>query len=267
MQLVELQETVASSHDTIAVFAVSYDPVVVLRTFADEHGITYPLLGDVGSTVINDLGLRNVDIVEERAYWGRETTERHTGLPYPATFVLDEDGVIVEKIIERSHRIRPTGRSLLEDLAVIAPDDGAQVIASAETDGVAVTAWVASRDYFPNQIFRVGARLAIADGLHLYVPPTPDSYTNLTLSIDAPDGVYWDPPELPEGSQFSIAGLDGEFHVVEGMVELSIPVHIHEDVGDVTLSLAARFQACSEDSCLIPDALRIELPLVSRGKL
>lgn len=263
MQLVELQESTAASG--IAVFAISYDPVDVLAGFAREHNITYPLLADVGSKAIEELGLLHQDMDRERAYWGRETEDRHRRLPYPATFVLDEDGLVVDKVIERSHRNRPTGQMLLEDLGV-GPTAG-EVQASAAGDGLAVTAWVPAADYFPNQIFRVGVRVAVADGLHLYVPPTPSSYQHLDVSIDAPPGVYWDPPHLPEGASFRVDGLDEEFWVVDGSVTLSCPVHIHEDVGDVVLGVRVRYQACSSDACLIPDNLALELPLRSRGKL
>jgi peroxiredoxin len=266
MQLVELQETVAPL-DEMAPYAISYDTQDVLATFAEANNITYPLLGDVGSAVIEELGLLNVDIVEERAYWGRDMTERHQRLPYPATFVLDEDGIIVRKFMERSHRNRPTGRMLAEDRGLLAPDHDADIVVSAETDGVAATAWVAAANYFPNQIFRIGVRVGVEDGLHLYVPPTDDGYTVLSVGLDAPEGVYWEPPELPEGRAFTVQGLDDAFSVVDGVIDLAVPVHIHEDVGDVTLAVVVRFQACSDTACLIPDEIRLQLPLTSRGRM
>ena len=267
MQLVELQETVAGVRDDVAVIAISYDTEEVLSSFAEANNITYPLLGDKGSSVITELGLLNTEIAEERAYWGREVTERHAGLPYPGTFVLDEYGIIVDKIMERSHRNRPTGRMLLEDIGLVPGDADADVTATASAESVAVSAWVASAAYFPNQIFRVGVRIAVEEGLHLYVPPTDPAYTTLAVSIEGPAGVYWDEPELPSGTPFTVQGLDDDFWVVEGTVDLSIPVHIHEDVGDVTLAAVVRFQACSDDTCLIPDAVRLELPLTSRGRM
>ncbi len=265
MQLVELQETVVNGHEDIAVFAVSYDPVEILADFAESHGITYSLLGDVGSHVMEELGLLNEDMEAERAYWGRTTEERHHRLPYPATFVLDHEGVVVEKIIERSHRNRPSGRVLLEDLGY--GEDEPEVRASAAGDGVVVSAWAPTAAYFPNQIFRVGVRIGVAEGLHLYVPPTAGGYVTLDVSIEGPAGVYWDPPALPEGEPFRVAGLDERFSVVDGTIDLAIPVHIHEDVGDVTLGVVVRYQACSDEVCLMPETLRLELPLHSRGKL
>ena len=266
MQLVELQETIVPLDD-IAPYAISYDTGEVLSTFAEANDITYPLLGDVGSVVIEELGLLNVDIVAERSYWGKEMTDRHHRLPYPATFVLDEDGVIVRKFMERSHRNRPTGRMLAEDRGLLASDHDAEVVVSGETDGVAATAWIAARRYFPNQIFRVGVRVAVEEGLHLYVPPTDPGYTILSVGLEGPEGVYWDAPELPEGRPFTVQGIDDQFSVVDGMIDLAIPVHIHEDVGDVTPQVVVRFQACSDTACLIPDEIRLDLPLISRGKM
>ena len=38
---------------------ISYDAADVLRGFARERGITYPMLSDAGSEVIERFGLRN----------------------------------------------------------------------------------------------------------------------------------------------------------------------------------------------------------------
>jgi peroxiredoxin len=265
MQLVELQETVAGT--PVAPYAVSYDPVATLASFAAENGITYPLLADVGSRVITELGLLNTVIVAEREYWGREMTDRHRGLPYPGTFVLDEAGVVVERWFERSHRNRPTGRMILEDLGEVAADEGAEVVATGNGAGVAATAWVASKAYFPNQLLRIGVGLAVEDGLHLYVPPIPDGYVELDVTVEAPDGVYWETPDLPIGAAFQVEGLADRFQVVDGLVDLTIPVHIHEDVGDVTPEVVIRYQACSDDACLVPDTIRLPLPLHGRPRM
>ena len=82
MQLVELQRNVHSVwSDEVAVVAISYDPVDVLAGFAAEHGIDFPLLGDVGSSVMDDLGLLNPNMVAEMAHWGRPVEARQEGLP------------------------------------------------------------------------------------------------------------------------------------------------------------------------------------------
>jgi peroxiredoxin len=260
MQLVELQRTVQSSSDgKVAVFAVSYDSVDILAEFAAKHEITYPLLSDVGSLVITELGLLNVEIEKERAFWGKPMDDRHRGIPYPGTFVLDSDGVVVEKLFERSHRIRPGGNMLLERLSIDAP--APEKIVTADGPGLTVAAWPDSGEYFPNQINHLTVRVSLADDLHVYVPPNPPGFSDLSIDLDVPDGVFVDDYPLPSGHDFSIEGLPENFTVVEGEFDLSIPFYILEDSGDVSLTLKVGYQACSPTTCMTPETLDLTITL------
>src|SRR5687767_8478227 len=107
-QLVQLQGRLGDlSALRTAVAGVSYDPVPVLAKFAERHGITFPLLSDEGSLVIERLGLLNAHNEQQAAHYGLAVTDRHDGLPYPGTFLLDEQGRVVEKRFEQSYLVRP----------------------------------------------------------------------------------------------------------------------------------------------------------------
>ncbi len=66
--------------------AVSYDSIDILSRFAAKHSISYPLLSDAGSKTIDTYGILN-----------REAPERVKGIPYPGTFIVGTDGVILAK--------------------------------------------------------------------------------------------------------------------------------------------------------------------------
>lgn len=57
----------------VALLALSYDPVAVLRAFADKHGLSFPLLSDEGSHVIRRLGLLNERVQEDDGSTHRPT--------------------------------------------------------------------------------------------------------------------------------------------------------------------------------------------------
>ena len=258
MQLVELQRNVHGPQgDGVAVFGISYDPVSVLSGFAAKHKITYPLLADVGSKVIIDIGILNTQVEEERAFWGKPVEDRHRGLPFPGTFMLDEDGIVVDKAFERSHRIRPGGKVLLERLGVA--DDASNEIVTAEGPGLAVAGWVDSREYFPNQLIRLTLRLVVDDEFHVYVPPNPSGFTNLSIDIDTHDGVFVHDSELPGGHLFSVEGFTEEFTVADGEFDIQVPFYILEDSGDVTLPITVHYQACSATMCLAPDSVELSI--------
>jgi hypothetical protein len=67
---------------------------------------------DQGSHTIGALGLLN----DTHAFYGIQTREDQQGVAYPGTFVLDEQGVVVDRRFEQSYRVRPTAR-LFEEFA------------------------------------------------------------------------------------------------------------------------------------------------------
>jgi thioredoxin-dependent peroxiredoxin len=57
---VQLQQTVKDLEERgIGLAAISYDPPATLKAFADQHGITFPLLSDTGSETIKRYDLLN----------------------------------------------------------------------------------------------------------------------------------------------------------------------------------------------------------------
>jgi peroxiredoxin len=73
------------------VFGVSVDSVPANRRFAQDIGVTFPLLSDFKRTVVKDYGI----FIEEQGFGNR------------ATFVIDKDGII-QHIDEGNVAIDPT---------------------------------------------------------------------------------------------------------------------------------------------------------------
>lgn len=241
-------------------FAISYDPVSALSAFASKYGITYPLLSDEGSRVIRELGLLNQHLAEQHSYYGVPTRDEQQGVPYPGVFVLDENGVIVEKKFEQSYRVRPTAVSLLGS---VSDENGpvASARASAQTEDIAASFWLASRTYHPYQKLRLDFEVQIAPGLHVYGLPIPEGYTPLTIEIEPLDGMELGPVQLPEPQPFRVEGLDEEFRVYQGTVRGSLPVVLTKNLGEVALKLRLRYQACGENFCNPPGEAVAELYL------
>ena len=100
----------------VALFAISYDSIEILSAFARKHGIAFPLLSDHSSRVIRQLGLVNERVQDDHAHYGIASNPRHTGLPYPGVFALDERGIIVQKRFHESYRVRDTGVGLVDQM-------------------------------------------------------------------------------------------------------------------------------------------------------
>jgi peroxiredoxin len=90
---------------------LSYDPPEALAAFTAKRGITYALLSDPKSEVIDRYGLR------DPAY---PPGNRAHGVPRPIIFVIDQSGVIKAKLFEETFQKRPPLGLIIETLDKVA---------------------------------------------------------------------------------------------------------------------------------------------------
>jgi len=245
------------------VFAISYDRTADLGAFAAPHGITYPLLGDEGSVAIRALGVLDLDLEAHQAVFGVAVRPEQQGVAFPMTFVLDERGVVIRKIVEENYRIRYGGRSLVAELtgAPVA-GSGQGLEARANEAVVSARATLDALAYFPFQRLRLDVRLDVARGWHVYGRSVPPGYTGLAIDVTSePDGVRLGPIAWPATTPFRVAGLAEEFAVSEGALTIGVPLEfrVPRNSGTVKLDVAVRFQACSATGCLPPSSIGLTL--------
>src|SRR2546428_6063769 len=108
--------------------AISYDSQQILADFTKRHGITYPLLSDVGSATIKRYGILNTVIEEALGPNGKDpavladlqqyvtvnqAAERYRGIPFPGTFMLDTQGRVTSRFFEDFYWERNTVSSMM----------------------------------------------------------------------------------------------------------------------------------------------------------
>jgi peroxiredoxin len=244
----------------VALFGICYDPVSDLAAFTAKQGITFDLLSDEGSVVIKQLGLLNQYLDEQHAHYGRETREEQRGSAYPGSFVLDERGVVVDKLFEQSYRVRPTPAALL------AAATGQAALATAPsveatTDDLKVRAWLDSASYRPYQRLRLRFAIEIKPGLYVYGQPVPEGTTALSVSLDPLEELEADPAQLPSAHPLPVEDSADQYSVYEGTVHGAIRLMLVKYVGDVALTLRVRYQSCTQTTCYPPDEVALSLPL------
>ncbi|MBI2939033.1 MAG: redoxin domain-containing protein [Chloroflexi bacterium] len=244
----------------IVLFAVSYDPIEVLAAFAAKHGITYDLLADVGSHAIRALGLLNEHIAEQHAHYGVPMRDHVRGVPYPGSFALDQNGIVVGKWFEQSYRVRPTAVWLLED-GFGGESTLPRAVAEATTAEVRVSAWLSGRSYRPYQKLELNLEVDVPTGLHVYGQPVPDGYTPLTVAVESLDGLEVGPLELPAPRPVHFAELGETLPVHKGTFRGQLSVILLKNLGPVNLSVRVSYQACSDRSCYPPGEVTVALPL------
>ena len=259
----ELQR-IAGSLDAAgaALFAVSYDSVETLAAFRAKHGITYPLLSDDGSRVIQRLGMLDDDLDRHHAEFGRGVRDDQRGVAYPAIFLLDRNGIVLRKRTHRNYRIRDTGTGLLEAMFSIAAP---APVPTSVIDGEAVTVRgsLDSSTYRPYQQVQLTVEVSIREGWHVYTAPIPEGYVPLGIEVMPFDGLEVGPLTWPPGRRFKVVGIDEEFCVLDGTVRARIPLtlSVAPGRGDLSIRASVRYQACDETACLAPATAGVELQI------
>ena len=257
----ELQRSLSDyERGGIVVFAISYDPVDALAIFAEKYGITFHLLADEGSAVIERLGLLNTCVQEHHAFYGIPPLDMVVGVPYPGAFILDEHGIIVDKRFQSSFRERETGSGLLEaGFGQHGLIHGAEV--TAERERLTIRAYLDSDTYRSMQRLRLTIDLTIAPGFHAYGQPIPEGYTPLTIAVDPIDGLEIGDLQARAPAPFRVDGLDEQFMVYEGTVSLALPLTFTRRLGDLRIRAMVSYQLCSETECLPSVSTEIEVPV------
>ena len=232
----------------------------MLTRFAEKHGIAFSLLSDEGSKAIRELGLLNEEVQKHHAFYGVPVRDHVYGVPYPGTFLLDEQGVVIDKRFQDSYREWETGVAILErGFGIESAIRGAA--ARADTPGVAIRAHLDADAYRAFQRLRLTVDLDVEPGYHVYGEPIPDGYVPLSVEIAPIPGLHVGALEGPAPHPFNIEGLNEQFFVHEGTARFSLPLTFTERAGDRTVEATVRYQACGATDCLMPRSVQLRLPV------
>jgi peroxiredoxin len=94
----------------INVVSVSVDEVAAITAFAQQQAVKYTMLADPKGDINLKLGIR-----DEQYPLGT----RAFGVPRPATYILDNKGVIRARYMEPTYRTRPNLDTVLADIAAL----------------------------------------------------------------------------------------------------------------------------------------------------
>jgi hypothetical protein len=239
--------------DRIALYAISYDTPAVLKSFADRHGITFPLLSDVGSHVICRLGLINPFVRRDHEATGDDYDPKYEGVAFASAFLLDEAGWVVERRFHRDYRVRETGSALARAFQIALPT---AVQTTMMTPVVQVRLSAESQHYNPYQMLWLQFDIEVNPGWHIYGRPVPDELEPLSVDVVPLHGVVVGEPVLPVPRLKAVGGFDAPLPSYKGRLTARLPLTFatDEDV-DFDLNGRVRFQACTDSECLVPGSV------------
>ncbi len=263
--MVELQETIPALNEAgIAAYAISYDSVETIEEFATSRGITFPLFSDVGSKMIEGLGLLNLHVRRQHEETHEIHEPRFEGVPYPMTFLLDEDGIIIDRRFNEDYRIRESARAILAGQLGFQASTGSPHVTRG--DVAAVTVVGESDQYSPFQKIWFDVEVLIAPGWHIYGSPSPSGLREFAVTPTASEVIK--PGEvtvLSEPVLRQVAGARQPVLTHEGMVQarFSVVVATFRKL-EIHVSGTVDYQACNDIQCLPPQSTPWSLRLMPR---
>jgi hypothetical protein len=243
----------------LGLVAISYDSPEILKRFADSRGITFPLIGDPGSTIIRAYGILN----ESEKPGGRAF-----GIPHPGTFIVDRKGVVVSRFFEQVYQERYSTATILATLGGATAGAATKV----STPHVSVTASLSDAAAAPGQRLSIAATVTPARGIHVYAPGKHD-YQVVNLTIDPQPWLRVHQTVYPRSEIYHFKPLDERVEVYMKPFELRRDVTLLATpevqkqlaaVEAVAITGAIEYQACDDKVCFNPVRLPIRFPVTVR---
>lgn len=247
----------------IKLYAISYDDTEALEAYTEGAGVEFTMLSDADSEVIRQYGVLNTLIGEEEVPF--------YGIPFPGFFLVNEAGVIHDKLFNPHLANREGVESIVDSfLGRAEPGQHEPTGSFTEDDGIEVKAFLRGG----GGALRIGprrrlvVRFEMPEGLHIYGEPVPDGMIATRIEVEAPEGIRYEATEAPPTEPFELPGVDATLHVWEGSVDFVVPLFansallrtIKDDPSPkIELKVQVRYQACDDAQCFIPRTRTINL--------
>ena len=280
----ELQDRLGElTRSGIGVAAISYDSRDILAAFAEERGITFPLLSDDDSRVITEFGLLNTvaeegmgpnrddpDVVAEVEKYVAVSGagEFAVGTPFPGTFMLDANGRVKARFFEEFYRDRNTTANVMLKLGI-----GLSPVAAIEgsTAELKFTAYPSNSNAMAGSRFSIAVDVEPNSGMHVYAPGAETmGYRVIRLDLAANPYLRYEPVEFPESEIYHFKPLDELVPVYqrpftllqEVVVEASNEAQAKlDDLDTLTLTGTFNYQACDDEICYLPVSVPLNFTL------
>lgn len=234
-----------------------------MADFSAAHHITFPLLSDPDSVVIESFGILNTLIPPDDHPW--------YGIPFPGTYVIDDAGVITHKFFEHSLAVRVGPEQLIA--AVRGNDFTLEPADTTPVEDVKVTIDIEGPDLPPGTQRDLVARFSVPHGQHLYDDPVPEGMVAASIELDDTPGLMAFETVKPDTRPLTRSGTGETLDVYDGDITLRQPITQNGTAGDqvdgqrvVTIRGEVRWQACDDMQCGLPQRQRFEL-LIPAGRI
>jgi hypothetical protein len=264
---------------------ISYDSQQILADYTKRHGITFPLLADVGSATIRRYGILNTVVEEALGPNGKdpavradlaiyatvnEPSERLRGIPFPGTFLVNRQGRVTSRFFEDYYWERNTTSNILLRLGAGSPPVQATQVSTDHLD---------LRTYASDAAASLGTRFTLAfdvtpkRGIHVYAPGA-SNYRIINVNITPQAHVRTSALRYPASEIYHFVPLNERVPVYQKPFTLLMDV-VPEATAEARKAFAGRtelvvsgtleYQACDDKICYNPVSLPLTWTVAMQG--
>lgn len=161
----------------LGIASITYDAPPLIKKFADERKIEFPLLSDQDHSIVDRYGILN------RQY---QPGDRNFGIPHPGTFILDRDGRVLARYFEEEYQYRNTAASIA--LKVGRPVRGMAAPSRQSTPSLDLATFPTDQAVAPGHRFSIVLDLTPKPGRSV-VAPGQHGYRVVALRLEASDNL------------------------------------------------------------------------------
>jgi peroxiredoxin len=261
--LVELQEAMPKFEAAgIRLYAISYDDQEALADFVNNYNITYTMLSDPDSRVIREYGILNTLVKPHEVPF--------YGIPFPGTYIIDENGRITDKFFPRMLAMRENAETFIDAALgeILLGND--EINASSSNENIRIQVSFHGGRTFKTALQRkVIVRFDLPEGLHIYGEPVPEGMVATRIEVKGPIGLQTDETISPPTETLYLEALNTKLQVWSGQVDFVVPVWAGDAIGssdggppgNVELTVTVKYQACNDTNCLLPVVEKFDLSI------
>lgn len=280
----ELQDRLEElTRSGIGVAAISYDSQDILANFAEERGITFPLLSDVDSAVIKAYGILNTvgiaasgpdkndpDVIADvHKFVGVEGMfPEVVGTPFPGTFMVDYNGRVKSRFFEEFYRDRNTTANVMLQLGIgLSPVNAIE----GSNNQLDFTAYPSNNTVSAGARFSIAVKVQPKPGMHVYAPGAEKMRYRVTgLNLDPNPSVRYEPVVYPESEIYYYEPLDEHVPVYQHAFLLLQEVFVLASteaeaelakLDALTLTGTFNYQACDDEICYNPESVPLSFTI------
>ncbi|MBI3895841.1 MAG: redoxin domain-containing protein [Acidobacteria bacterium] len=241
----------------LGVVVITYDSVEILRDFSTRRNITIPLLSDPKSEMIRAFGILNTSVPPTHLWYG---------VPYPGTFIVDQNGVVKSKYFEDLYSERYSAPTIL--LREFGSVSGTRQT-TVETKHLRFNYHSTHDVVHPGLRLTLGADFQLPPKMHVYAPGN-QNYISIRLELDASPNYKALPVQYPKAEILYLSAIKERVPVYQGRFRVtqditiatgSVLQPIIASNGELKISGKLRYQACDDQICYLPETLPLEWTL------